>query len=275
MCLSAILGIGSAIVGASGASKAAKAQKSAANDQIAVQRETRDLVRGDLEPYAGAGAGALDAIMYELGLGPAPTVGGTAPRIETYSIPGQPVQNAFGRNSSEGDRARWGGFGGGGTTPGAPTTGYRVGENTFATMEEAQAYANANKTGGTPYGGFTKSPGYDFQLSEGLNAIDQSAASRGNLFSGETMKAAQQFGAGLAAQDYSNYFNRLMGVSNQGQNAAAGQGQAAQFAASGISNGLSNIGNAGAAGAIGVSNAIQNGISNGIGIWQYQNGLNG
>lgn len=265
------LGIGSSVVGAVSANKAAKAQTAAANSQIGVQRETRDLVRGDLAPYAGAGVDALGAIMYELGLGPAPVQGATAPQVETYSIPGQPGVNAFGRGGRrdrEGDRA-------GGTPATAATTGYRVGENTFTTMDEAQAYANANKTGGTPYGGFTKSPGYDFQLSEGLNAIDQSAASRGNLFSGETMKAAQQFGTGLAAQDYSNYFNRLMGVSNQGQNAAAGQGQAAQFAASGISNGLSNIGNARAAGAIGVGNAIQNGIGNGVGIWQYQNGLNG
>lgn len=67
---------------------------------------------------------------------------------------------------------------------------------------------------------FTQSPDYQFNLSQGLGAIDKSAASRGGLYSGATMKAAQRFGSGLASQQFSDYFNRLSGLSGSGQNAA-------------------------------------------------------
>lgn len=67
---------------------------------------------------------------------------------------------------------------------------------------------------------FTQSPDYQFNLSQGLGAIDKSAASRGGLYSGATMKAAQRFGSGLASQQFSDYFNRLSGLSSSGQNAA-------------------------------------------------------
>ena len=39
---------------------------------------------------------------------------------------------------------------------------------------------------------FTKTPGYDFRLQEGLNAVEGSAAARGNLMSGSTLQALQQ-----------------------------------------------------------------------------------
>lgn len=67
---------------------------------------------------------------------------------------------------------------------------------------------------------FTESPDYQFNLSQGLGAIDKSAAARGGLYSGATMKAAQRFGSGLASQQFSDYFNRLSGLSSSGQNAA-------------------------------------------------------
>ena len=44
----------------------------------------------------------------------------------------------------------------------------------------------------------------------------------------------------------------------------------AATAAAGVSNALAAQGNAAAAGAIGVGNALQGGIQNGLGIWQYQ-----
>ena len=72
MCLSAILGIGSAILGASSANSAANAQKSAANADILFQKQTRDLIRKDLQSYRSAGKSALAGLMYENGLGDMP-----------------------------------------------------------------------------------------------------------------------------------------------------------------------------------------------------------
>lgn len=126
----------------------------------------------------------------------------------------------------------------------------------------------------TNYAGFTATPGYEFRLDQGMKALDRSAAARGGLFSGETGKAALNFGQGLASEEYGNYFNRLMGLTTQGQNAAAMTGTAAQSYANGASNAFANMGNAQAAGAIGVGNAFSNGIGNALGIWQYQNAMN-
>src|SRR5574343_1812873 len=86
MSLGAVLGIGGSLLSASASKKAAKAQVSAANSQAAVQKEIYDQTRTDLSGYRGAGTNALSAIMYEMGLGARPTIGGAPLAIET--IPG-------------------------------------------------------------------------------------------------------------------------------------------------------------------------------------------
>ena len=70
-------------------------------------------------------------------------------------------------------------------------------------------------------GNFQTSPGYQFQLEQGLRAVDAGAAAQGML-SGATLKAEQAFGADLANQDFTNYYQRLAGLSTLGQNAAVG-----------------------------------------------------
>ena len=71
MCVTAAI-LGGSVIQGMGANKAARAQKSAANDQVALARETRDLTRTDLAPYYGAGQQGLNALRYELGLGDQP-----------------------------------------------------------------------------------------------------------------------------------------------------------------------------------------------------------
>jgi hypothetical protein len=141
-------------------------------------------------------------------------------------------------------------------------------------MDEAQEWANANRTGGQQFGGFTASPGYQFQRNAGNQSVNALAGARGGLNSGRTMQDLAKFNQGLASQEYGNYFARLSGMAGQGLGAATGQANAATNAASGVSNALSGIGNAQAAGAIGVGNAINNGIQNGLGMWQYQRAMN-
>ena len=55
---------------------------------------------------------------------------------------------------------------------------------------------------------FKVDPGYGFRLSEGLKAMDRSAASRGNLLSGATIKGAQRYGQDLASTEYDRAYNR-------------------------------------------------------------------
>lgn len=72
--------------------------------------------------------------------------------------------------------------------------------------------------------GFFESPDYQFNLSQGIGAIDRGAASRGSLFSGGTDADRMRFGAGLASQEYGNYFSRLQQNAGMGQQAAGAAG---------------------------------------------------
>lgn len=64
--------------------------------------------------------------------------------------------------------------------------------------------------------GFQSSPGYGFQVSEGLRAVDAGAAAKGMLRSGATLKAEQTLGNNLANQDFSNYMTRLNSLTQLG-----------------------------------------------------------
>lgn len=115
--------------------------------------------------------------------------------------------------------------------------------------------------------GFKTTPGYQFRFDEGIRAIDASAASRGNLLSGATMKSAQRYGDGLGAQEFDAYYNRLIDMSNRGQNSAAAVGSAGANYASGASNALLAGGAASANQALGASNSFNNLLGNAAGIY--------
>lgn len=112
---------------------------------------------------------------------------------------------------------------------------------------------------------FQSSPGYGFQLSQGINAIDNSSAAKG--FTGNTLKDLMTFGQGLANQDYwnaynaytqnqTNTFNRLFNLGQSGQSAANQTGAIGSSTGANIGNSLIGAGNASAAGTIGSANAI-------------------
>jgi len=146
--------------------------------------------------------------------------------------------------------------------------------------QDGRKYRNAlnfeNGIGARPsnYAGFQGTPGYQFQLAEGLDAAESGAAARGGLMSGAALQALQARGNGLASMEYGNYLNRLGQGVDRGIGAINMTANAGQNFVSNNSNALAGIGNAKAAGAIGVSNAFNNGLQNYIGLSQYQNGLN-
>jgi hypothetical protein len=120
---------------------------------------------------------------------------------------------------------------------------------------------------------FTASPGYQFRMDEGTKAIDRSAAARGMLRSGPTLKALDRYSQGLASDEYTNQFNRLAAISGIGQTATNSTAAAGAGAANNISNALTQAGqarassyigqaNAYANGAAGVANSVNGGVSN-------------
>lgn len=243
--------VGGSLVQARAAGRAADAQSAAARAQMDVQERMFLQSRDDLAPYRDSGVPAMNALNYYLGIGERPgLIGGTPAEITT--VPGE--RRGFGV---------------------AGPSRYSVNGQVFNTMDEAQAYANANPVGGTPFVGFQETPGYQFAFNEGMRAIDASAASRGMLRSGATMQAQQERATGLANQEFGNYLARLSGQATLGSNAAAQTATVNTNNAQMQSNALANMGNAQAAGFIGQGNAFNSGINNGIGLWQYQNMMGG
>ena len=93
------------------------------------------------------------------------------------------------------------------------------------------------------FAGYRTSPGYQWQLGEGLRAVDAGQAAKGMSRSGATLKAEQNFGAGLADSDFGAYYNRLFDMSKLGESAAAGQGAGAITTGHGIAETEASAGN--------------------------------
>ena len=112
---------------------------------------------------------------------------------------------------------------------------------------------------------YLDSTGYQFDLSQGLDAVAQSKAASGLLGSGSLVKALDAFGTGLAQQYGQQYVNNLeyeTGVGANGANALAGQGQAYANAVSANNNSAATAsGNASLASANAINGLIGNAFS--------------
>lgn len=118
----------------------------------------------------------------------------------------------------------------------------------------------------------TSDPGYQFGLTEGMNALEGSAAARGGLYSGATMKALQRYGNDYATTKYNQAYNRIAGerdanfgrfntLTNIGQNSAAGSAVGAQNFGNAQANILQSQGDATAAGQIAQGNINSNALN--------------
>jgi len=90
-------------------------------------------------------------------------------------------------------------------------------------------------------------PGYAFRLSEGMKGLQNSAAARGNLLSGSTLKGITKYGQDAASAEYQNaynryntdqgtQYNRLASMAGIGQTANAALGQAGTNYANSVGN---------------------------------------
>ena len=139
--------------------------------------------------------------------------------------------------------------------------------------KNAPGYGSLGKSFDELYGGdkFQQDPGAQFRQAESLKALERSAAARGNLLSGGTMKGITRFSQDLASQEYQNAFNRyqveraaklnpLQSLMGSGQSATnVMTGAAGQMGQNEASN-LYNAGQARASGYIGSANALNNAL---------------
>jgi len=70
---------------------------------------------------------------------------------------------------------------------------------------------------------FQTSPGYDFRMQQGEQAALRGASAAGMLNSGNTLTALNEYGQGVADQEYGTWLDRLSGLSSQGMQAVAGK----------------------------------------------------
>jgi len=80
------------------------------------------------------------------------------------------------------------------------------GAGQFGTGSLAQGYSK--EFAGPTREEFENSPGYQFARDQGLQGVQRSAAARGTLLTGGTLKDLAQYGVGLADQTYGDAFNR-------------------------------------------------------------------
>ncbi len=66
----------------------------------------------------------------------------------------------------------------------------------------------------------TNLPGYQFNLGQGVNAIQNAGSATGMLNSGNMLQSLDKFGQGLASNYYNQYMGNLQNIAAQGQTAA-------------------------------------------------------
>jgi len=126
-------------------------------------------------------------------------------------------------------------------------------------------------------------PGYQFQLQQGLKALQNSAAARGGLLAGGTAKAINDYAQGQASTNYGNTYNQALqsyqtnfgnqfNLANQGLSASTNlsglqqsnanqQGNILENSANAQANAVTNAGNARASGYAAQGNLLGSGIS--------------
>ena len=120
-----------------------------------------------------------------------------------------------------------------------------------------------------PTGYLQKNPLYENINNNSQRQIFANKAARGKLGSGGTALELQNRFLANGEGLINNQYNRLLGVTSAGQNAAAGQANIAQTTGVNVGNTLLEKGNAIAAGKVGSANAWNNAINQGVGLLSY------
>ena len=176
----------------------------------------------------------------------------------------------------------------------------QAGINALAQMQAERGGMPAAFTGQVD---LTQDPGYAFRLSEGMKALERSAAARGGLLSGGTLKGIQRYGQDLASQEYQNAYNRaltqynaamqreatgynrLAALAGVGQTATGQQAAALSGMGGAIGQTAANLGNlymgagqaagqARASGYLGLGNTLTGALGTGLNYLQAQQLMN-
>lgn len=239
--LDALIGAGASILGgvlgSNSASKASKAQAKAAQENIAFQRESRDLALEYQRPYRDASYTATAALMDMTGLSR-----GKPSRV------GYPRQASPGLNPYDDVSGRYGNV-------------LRRAYDARPASANTSTPSDVPNLADYPEYSFQTDPGYEFRMSEGSRALERGAAARGGLLSGGFARKALRYAQDYASNEYQNVYNRIASIAGFGQVASNTSSQVAFGTGHGVGNALANAGEARASGYVAQGNAWSNAIN--------------
>lgn len=322
-------GIGSAAIGAHAAGNAANAQVNAANYAATLQKQEADknlafqeqmwnTQQQNMAPWLGVGRNSLMTLSNLMGLpGYNPTPQLTPVEQARQNLGGNRGMSPTGTTAPGGPMMSMKDLASGTVAPGGPMMGTtQLGGSTARTSPGAgmQPGSTSTTAPGSPGSQFVpfapwmqtftpptaadvaKTPGYQFGLDTGLQALDRSSAANGTILSGAGIKPYERYAQDYAGTKYNDSYNRALNEYELGYNqfennqtqqwnrlaslSGLGQTSAAQLNSSGtatagnVGNILLGLGsqlgtdanNAGAArasGYVGAGNAWAGGLSGG------------
>lgn len=225
--------LGGTLAQTSAAGKANKATTKAADAATALQRDQFNQVTEANRPFVQGGSDAFKSMLFNAGLGAAPTIGANTPAVVSTG------------------------------------SGFTVGDKVFTAREAAEAYAKTQTTGGTTYGGYSASPMAKYLMETGVDTIEGSRAAAGGLYSGATLKALEDSRRSIVQSDTGDYYARLMQLAGMGQASASNQAAAGQNYATSAGQIGMNAANQRAQNTINTGSAIAGGIDDMAGIYGY------
>jgi len=256
--IGAVGSIASGLINKKSSKDAAKAQTDAASGSNQVLLDMFNQSRADYEPWRQAGLTGLNEYMSLLGLPTGSVQSASVNPAQAYlaANPDVAADSHFAQNPYEhylqyGQKE--------GRTWGAVPTA-------ASNKDPATAQQDA-------FNRFRATPGYQFNMQEGVRALDSSANASGGLFSGKAGKALTKYGQGLADNTYNDYMNRLGSLSGVGQTATNSVAGLGQSTAQGVGSNLLSAGNARASGILGAGQANSNTLNN-LGYFANQWGTN-
>ena len=261
---------------ASAAGSAASEQEQSAANATAAQLGMFNTTQANLQPFINFGGSALKLLPGALG-----QLDQTTPGFTTTAPTGAPsgayayyVNPSTGAGAMENSAGQWTDYNG--TPAGA---GNQIFANGQLPTAGNPAFAPITPNLAT----ISQTPGYQFNLYQGLKSTQNAASARGLGVSGAALKGAASYATGLADSTYQNQFNNLVTNQNNlfnrqnaifgnllseaqlGANAGAGLATNATQTGGNIGSNMIGAGNAAAAGQIGQANAISSGLTGATG----------
>lgn len=226
------------------AQQSAQAVQSAADQSAATQRYIFDQTRSDnaLRQQAGDAATRQMSALMGLNLSPQPQ-----PQPQYVGQPqygaGQPGGSVSygGRMPSGSLEQRVAAMGDGMVYDDAGdgnvlSTGQYGQAVPFQSQEALPQGRNALSPAQSPTDWLRSTPGYQFNLDEGMRSLNTGLASRGQLFSGDAGREAIRYGQNYGDRIYGDQYNRLAGIAGSGQVASSQNQQGGQNYANALTN---------------------------------------